>query len=294
MAVTRTRCLTDEQVAMYHRDGYVAVPGVIPTETIAELRAVTADFVERSRGVTRSDELFDLDPRHTADRPVLRRIKNPADNHSLYHWVAFDSPIPDIVAELIGPDVVFHHSKLNLKGEKIGAPVEWHQDAAFYPHTNDEVLAVGLLLDDATLDNGCLMVLPGSHLGPVYDHFDGDRFTGAIARAELGRLELAGAVPLPLPAGSIHIHHYRAVHGSAENRSDAPRRLLITSYRAADAMPLAPDSTGSPTYGRMVRGEPATTFRRTSGGWRMPPAWNGQYKSIYEVQSELGASMMGM
>jgi ectoine hydroxylase-related dioxygenase (phytanoyl-CoA dioxygenase family) len=282
-------------VATYRRDGFVAVPGVIPPDRLQELRAATDEFVERSRGVTRSDVLFDLDPRHTPERPVLRRIKNPADNHSIYHWVAFDSAIPDIVAELIGPDLVFHHSKLNLKGEKIGAPVEWHQDAAFYPHTNDDVLAVGLLLDDATLDNGCLLVLPGSHLGPVYDHFEAARFTGAMNRDDLSRLDLGRAVPLPLPAGSIHIHHYRTIHGSAENRSSTQRRLLITSYRAADAIPLTPDNTGSSLCGRMVRGEPAKTFRRTGGGWRMPPAWDGQYKSIYEVQSQLsGSSTSGM
>jgi ectoine hydroxylase-related dioxygenase (phytanoyl-CoA dioxygenase family) len=290
MAVTRTRYLTDEQVATYRRDGYVAVPGVISGDRLEELRAATDGFVERSRGVTRSDQLFDLDPRHTAEWPVLRRIKNPADNHPSYHWVAFDSSIADIVTELIGPNVVFHHSKLNLKGERIGAPVEWHQDAAFYPHTSDDVLAVGLLLDDATLDNGCLLVLPGSHLGPVYDHFEAEQFTGAINREDLSRLDLGRAAPLPLPAGSIHIHHYRAIHGSAENRSTAQRRLLITSYRAADAIPLTPDNTGSPLYGRMVRGEPAKTFRRTGGGWRMPPIWNGQYNSIYEVQSQLSRS----
>ncbi len=295
MAVNRTGYLTDEQVGLYRRDGYVAVPGVIPEDKVDELRSATQDFTERSRDVTRSDRLFDLDPRHTAARPVLRRIKNPADNHPVYRWVAFESAIPDIVTELIGPDIVFHHSKLNLKGERLGAPVEWHQDAAFYPHTNDDVLAVGLLLDDATLENGCLMVLPGSHLGPVYDHFAGDQFTGAINREDLARLDLTRAVPLPLPAGSIHIHHYRAVHGSAENRTDAPRRLLITSYRAADAIPLTLDSTGSRFYGGMVRGEPARTFRRPGGGWRMPPVWDGSYKSIYEVQSQLsGSSATGM
>ncbi len=236
--------------------------------------------------------MFDLDPRHTARTPVVRRIKNPADNHPLYRWVALESPIPDIVTELIGPDIKFHHTKLNLKGEKVGAPVEWHQDCAFYPHTNDEVLAVGLLLDDATPENGCLAVLPGSHLGPVYDHFEGEQFTGCINIADLARLDLSHAELLPLPAGSVHIHHYRAVHGSAENTSPAPRRLLITSYAAADAVALTPDASKSSLYGRIVRGAPARNFRRTSGGWHMPPRWDGSYRSIYEVQRR--ASSMSM
>src|SRR5437667_11995515 len=217
MATVTRRYLSPEQIGSYHRDGYVAVRDVIDPSRLAELRRVTDEFLERSRQTRESDDVFDLDPRHTAEAPALRRIKNPADHHPVYRWVALESPIPDIVGELLGPDVKFNHSKLNLKGSLIGAPVDWHQDAAFYPHSNDDVLAVGLLLDDATPENGCLAVLPGSHRGPVYDHYEGDGFTGSINRADLGRLDLGRAVPLPVPAGSIHIHHYRAVHGSAEN-----------------------------------------------------------------------------
>jgi ectoine hydroxylase-related dioxygenase (phytanoyl-CoA dioxygenase family) len=294
MATAALRYLTEEHVAAYHRDGYLAIPTLIDAERIAALRAVTGEFGERSRSVSRSDAVFDLDPRHTAERPALRRIKNPADHHPLYCWVAFESPIPGIVAELIGPDVKFHHSKLNLKGERIGAPVEWHQDCAFYPFTNDDVLAVGLLLDDATPENGALAVLPGSHRGPVYDHYEGDRFTGAINAEGLRRLDLSRARLLPLPAGSIHIHHYRAIHGSAENTSTAPRRLLINSYSAADALPLTPDTQHSPLYGRIVCGAAATVFRRTPGGWRMPPSWEGAYTSIYELQTQAGGPSMGM
>jgi ectoine hydroxylase-related dioxygenase (phytanoyl-CoA dioxygenase family) len=294
MATTSVRHVTAEQIAAYHRDGYLAVRDVIHPAQLEALRAATDEFVEQSRRVASSGPVFDLDPRHTAERPILRRIKNPADNHALYRWVALESPIPAIVAELIGPDVKFHHSKLNLKGEKIGAPVEWHQDAAFYPHSNDDVLAVGLLLDDATPENGCLAVLPGSHRGPVYDHYEGDGFTGSINRADLGRLDLGRAVPLPLPAGSIHIHHYRAVHGSAENRSSAPRRLLINSYSAADAIPFTPDTQHSPLYGRIVCGAPATQFRRTAAEWRMPPTWDLGYTSIYELQGRASDAPGGM
>jgi len=97
------RALTDEQIAGYHRNGYVALPRVLDAEQVVALRRVTETFVDRSRSVTRSDAVFDLDPRHTAASPVVRRIKNPADNDPLYRWVAFDSPIPDIVTQLLGP-----------------------------------------------------------------------------------------------------------------------------------------------------------------------------------------------
>ena len=288
MATTlATRHLTDEQIASYHRDGYVAVPALLDAAQVAALRQVTAGFVERARAITRSDAVFDLDPRHTPASPVVRRIKNPADNDPLYRWVAFDSAIPDIVAQLIGPSIRFHHSKLNMKGSRVGAPVEVHQDAAFYPHSNDDVLAVGLLLDDATEENGAMAVLPGSHRGPIHTHYDAQgRFVGGMRAEDIARLDRRGAVLLALPAGSIHIHHYRLVHWSAPNTSTAERRLLINSYTAADAVSFMPDTTGSPLVGTLLRGTPPTVARRTAGDMPLPPDFRHGYTSIYELQTD--------
>jgi ectoine hydroxylase len=293
MTTLAARYLTEPQVAAYRRDGYLAIPGLIPADRVAELRAATEEFLERSRAERASGAVFDLDPRHTAADPVLRRIKNPADNHPLYRWVAFESPIADVVAELIGPDVKFHHSKLNLKGSHGGAPVDWHQDAAFYPHSNDDVLAVGLLLDDAGRDNGALAVLPGSHRGPIYDHHDGGgRFVGSMRAEDVRPLDQGREVLLELPAGSNHIHHYRLVHWSAPNTSPRERRLLINSYSAADAFSLAADTTGSPLVGTIVRGQAARTVRRDSGDMQAPPQLAGPYTSIYELQTSGAAGAM--
>ena len=288
MATTlATRQLTDTEIAAYHRDGYLAVPRLIEPDRIDALRRVTEAFVERSRAVTRSDALFDLDARHTAAAPVLRRIKNPADNDALYRWVAFESAIVDIVAQLIGPSIRFHHSKLNLKGSLVGAAVEVHQDAAFYPHSNDDVLAVGLLLDDASEANGAMAVLPGSHRGPVHTHYDAQgRFVGCMRDDDVARLDRSRAVLLALPAGSVHIHHYRLVHWSAPNTSTAERRLLINSYTAADAFSFMPDTTGSPLVGTLLRGTPPIVARRTAGDMPLPPDFRHGYTSIYELQTE--------
>jgi ectoine hydroxylase len=284
---SQRRYLTDEQIDAYRRDGYVSLRGVIDARRIAELRAVTGRFVDRSRAISASDNLFDLDPTHCEQTPTLRRIKNPADNDALYRWVAFESPIPDIVAELIGPDVKFHHSKLNLKGGRVGAPVEWHQDAAFYPHSNDDVLAVGLLLDDATAENGCLVVLPGSHRERVHEHYDGGgRFIGRMREEDIGRFDARKGQLLELPAGSIHIHHYRLIHWSAPNTSADDRRLLINAYSAADAIPLSADPTKTRFFGAIVRGRAPLSVRRTAGDIRLPPDFSKGYSSIYELQTQ--------
>src|SRR2546421_143938 len=83
MATTTGRYLTEEQLAGYHADGYLVLPRVIDMADVQALRRVTDAFVERSRRLSRGDDVFDLDPRHTVDAPVLRRIKNPADHDPL-------------------------------------------------------------------------------------------------------------------------------------------------------------------------------------------------------------------
>ncbi|MEQ9125413.1 MAG: phytanoyl-CoA dioxygenase family protein, partial [Alphaproteobacteria bacterium] len=182
--------------------------------------------------------------------------------HNAFFWdLAVDPDVSDIVAQLVGPDVLFYGGKMNIKAAGYGAPVEWHQDWAFYPHTNDDVLATGILLDDCDEQNGPLMVLPGSHKGPVYDHHNEGYFCGAFDPGTAG-LDVSGAAKLMGPAGSMTIHHVRAVHGSALNTSNRQRRLLLTEYAAADAWPLTglrPDFDAF--EGRMARGVSSTAPR---------------------------------
>src|SRR5258706_535075 len=61
-----------------------------------------------------------------------------------------------------------------------GSPVEWHQDWAFYPHTNDDLAAVGIMIDDVDMENGPMMIVPGSHKGPIWDHHVNGHFVGGI------------------------------------------------------------------------------------------------------------------
>ncbi len=79
--------------------------------------------------------------------------------------------IKAVLQALLGPTVRLQTTKLNTKAPGGGAAVEWHQDWAFYPHTNDDLLAIGLILADVDEANGPLMVIPGSHKGPTLSHF---------------------------------------------------------------------------------------------------------------------------
>src|SRR4029078_13528801 len=212
------RMLTDRQIEDYRRDGYLVIPRLIEGEQVAELRAVTDRIVAEARGVTANDALYDLEPSHSAALPRVRRLK-PAifKRYAFFQALARDPEITAILAPLLGPAVRQHGGKLNMKSAGYGAPVEWHQDWAFYPHTNDDLAAVGIMLDDVDLEKRPVMVGPGSHRGPIFDHHGPDgRFCGAMDPARCD-IDLGTALPCLGKAGAVTGHHVRAEHGSAAN-----------------------------------------------------------------------------
>jgi len=230
--------VTDAQVATYQRDGFIVVENVLDAGEVEALRRATEELVEKSREVTEHTSVYDLEPTHSATEPRVRRIKAPHSVHPVYDSVMRNPKILAVLQRLVHPAIRFDTSKLNLKAAGYGAAVEWHQDWAFYPHTNDDLAAVGVMMDDMKLENGPLLCLPGSHRGPVYDHHDEDGFFCGAMDPTKDALDYHKAVPCTGKAGSISVHHVRTVHGSAVNTSNSQRRLLLFQYRAADAWPL--------------------------------------------------------
>ena len=276
--------LNAAQIAAYDTNGYLAVENVLSAAELGELRHVTDEFVERSRNVTANDETFDLEPGHSATSPSLRRLKHPVTKHPVYAKYTRHDPILDIVESLLGPNFRFHNNKLNMKNHGSGSAVEWHQDWAFYPHTNDDLLEVGIALDDMTAENGALMVIPGSHKRKTWNHHQDGLFVGAITD-ETFRPD--GAVPVTLKAGGITLHHVRMPHGSKPNYSEKPRRMFFIGFCAADAWPLIPSGDSlEDINGRVVRGKPTLEPRMKELPVRLSlPRVEGS--SIYQQQEKL-------
>jgi phytanoyl-CoA hydroxylase len=280
--------LTEEQISFYDENGYLVVEGVLSPEKLAELRAETDAIIADAKNVSANDDLYDLEDSHRPNNPRVRRIKEPY-NHNPYFWRhVSDTDVTDIVAQLLGPDVRVYGGKMNIKAAGYGAPVEWHQDWAFYPHTNDDVLATGMLLDDCDEENGPLMIIPGSHRGPTHDHHHDGAFCGGFD-PDAAKLDLSKAAKLMGPAGSMTIHHVRAVHGSALNTSNRQRRLLLTEYAAADAWPLVNMKGDFESFeSRMVCGKSTTEPRMKPAPIRMPYPSAKAQGSIYENQKGSG------
>jgi ectoine hydroxylase-related dioxygenase (phytanoyl-CoA dioxygenase family) len=290
--------LSQDRIERFRRDGYLMVEDAVTAGQLRAMRAMIAGWVEESRAHARpfgpetvdGRPRFDMGAEHHPERPALRRINNPSDLYAPFTEVMTDAPVVDMVADLIGPDVKFHHDKINLKLPGSQTEVHYHQDFLFTPHTNDDIVTALIMLDDVTERNGCLTVVPGSHRGPLYSLFDGDRFVGRIDEAA-DRALRPHRVPVTGPAGSVCLMHTRLAHGSEPNRGDRPRGLYICVYTAADAVPLARNPMPNPNEGRIVRGVRRRVARLTVDAVELPE--QPKSASFFTVQGQESAAADG-
>ena len=278
--------ISQRDVDQYHETGYLVVPDVMDAGLLARVRGALDGLIADAASVSEHTDVYDLEPGHTPADPKVRRIKQPHSHTPVFWELARLPAMVDILDKLLGPSGVrLHGSKINLKAPHYGSPVEWHQDWAFYPHTNDDILAVGVMLDDAYLENGPLMVVPGSHKGPVWDHHSADGYFCGAMDSTRREVDFESAVPLTGRAGSMSFHHVRLVHGSAQNVSDHPRRLLLYEYSAADSSPLMGIKDYAAWNGALVSGQPSNRPRLSDVPVRMPLPPAPHQGSIYENQT---------
>ena len=276
--------LNKSQIDEYREKGYVALEGAVPADTLAEMQRLTDELVAHSATLTASDERYDLDDSHTADAPRVRRLKKPYEHWPFFGQLVREPFILDAVEQLIGPDIRIWNGKTNFKTPGHGFAVEWHQDWAFYPHTNDHGLAIGIYLDEARYDNGAMIVLPGSHKWEAYDHHSNGYFCGAMDPTQCD-LDFENFETVGGPAGTLTFHHVRLVHASAPNHTQNERRFFIAGYFAADAWPLGNRISDFEAFkNNMVRGDHREPRLDGEVPIRMPLPLPPKHGSIYETQ----------
>ena len=294
--------IKEDQVKSFKEKGYLVIENLLPENILKDLQKITEDFVEKSKFIKENDLIFDLSDDHTPENPVVRRLKDPHLHHTVYSDIIKNNLITDVVSKLIGNNIRLEHTKLNFKSAKGGEAIEWHQDWAFYPHTNDDIVEVGIFLDDCGNENGPLLCVPGSHKGPIDDHHQNGYFIGAVDPSK-SHYNLETAEPIVAKAGSISVHHVRCLHGSRKNNSEKSRRVLFAGYCAADAWPLRgildsgikPNTSEGDFVGnvysafreRMIKGKSSLVARVEANPVRMPYPPSPNIGSIYENQKEV-------
>lgn len=253
--------LDERQKGFFWDHGYLVVEDAVDAGLLGRLKADFDDWVEESRGHETSygtmidgRPRFDLEKGHSAEKPALRRVNAPVEVSEAYYRAMADSRMTDCVAELIGPNVKLHHTKINSKLPGAATVVKWHQDFPFTPHSNDDLVTALLMVDDVTEENGPLEVTPGTHRGPLHGLWHDGRFTGAVDNA-IAEACRDNATLCTGRAGSVCLMHTRLLHGSTANRSTRPRTLFISVYAAEDAVPLVPNPVPTRFEGEIVRGE---------------------------------------
>jgi ectoine hydroxylase-related dioxygenase (phytanoyl-CoA dioxygenase family) len=273
--------LSQELVDQFQQHGFCAAEGFLTREEVAgflnSMERVCAGATVECHDATR----VEMEPDQGREGNRVRRIYEPCTHYPDFRALSDSNKLLDSVAQLVGENVLFHYSKINMKPPKIGSVVEWHQDLAYYPLTNTDSLAVLFYLDDADRANGCLQVIPGVHRNGILNHSCDGFFRGQVTET----VDASKAIAVEGAAGTAIFLHGMTPHASAPNTSPHARRTLILGYRAADAYPIYSGETTvhAERHVRLVRGEHSP---RARFGMQeiLIPRYQDIPKSLYELQ----------
>ena len=187
----------------YFQNGYMLYPGLLADGEVLQLRQeierICGDNTLEKHDKTR----LEMEPGQPPSGRLVRRIYQPCTYYPVFRELAESAKLLDLVESIVGPDIMFHYSKINMKPPAIGSVVDWHQDLTYYPLTNDSSVTLLLYLDDADVENGCLQVIPGKHHTSPSRHNRDGYFMGKIVEP----VDESNAVPLEGKAGAgIFMH----------------------------------------------------------------------------------------
>jgi len=246
---------TDELSARFHRDGFVVLPGALDDGQVDAARSEATAICRGLRG--NIDGMPALGPTdrleaRLSDEDVLRQflcIHFPHKTSALMEQLAREPAVVDLLTRVIGPDLKMMQSMLFIKSE--GKPGQaWHQDEAHIPTRDRSLTAAWIALDDATVENGCLWVIPGSHRSGVLFPTrlqDDRRFDCTDEAFDFGYRDV-DAVPVEVPAGTAVVFNGYLLHRSLPNTGrHGMRRALVNHYMSATSLlPWTAPASGEP------------------------------------------------
>lgn len=221
-----TRRFTDEQVAAFHRDGYVLIEQLFDAEEMNLLRTIArADHQMVAEAASRAD----------GEGGAIRLVVENEVTDDIYGAIVRSRRIVEPMEQVLADEVYHYHHKMILKEPFVGGAWAWHQDYGYWYNNGclfPDLASCMIAVDRATRANGCLQVVRGSHLLGRIDHGKvGDQTGANLERVEaaLERLEL---VHVELEPGSAIFFHSNLLHRSDQNKSPDPRWAFICCYNA--------------------------------------------------------------
>ena len=206
--------LTPRQIEQYRRDGYVFPLRVVEAHEIPPLRA-RLEALEAENGGRLSH-------------------RQRGKSHLLFKWLddlIRDPNILDPIEQLIGPDILCWNTIFWIKDAGSRSFVSWHQDSRYWGLSSDKVVSAWLALSEASIEAGCMRVMPGTHVGDALEHRDTYHDDNMLTRGQeiVEGIDEAAAVHMPLRAGEMSLHSYRLAHASGPNFS-GDRRIGVSMH----------------------------------------------------------------
>jgi phytanoyl-CoA hydroxylase len=226
--------LSPQQVEQYRRDGYLVFEELFSPQEVEALLTRLEDLV-LERVPRPADVRMQVEPSvergeasASSKLEALRKVEGLVQNDDRFGALARDPRILDVMQALIGPDIKLFRDALMMKPPRHGSAKPYHQDSAYWSIDPPDLISVWMALDDATLENGCMRVLPGSHTWGIMEHKH-----LADYQVDESELDTSGEVAVPLKAGGCLFFHSKLLHATAPNLSPHPRRSIIVSAMSA-------------------------------------------------------------
>jgi phytanoyl-CoA hydroxylase len=236
--------LSTDQQQQFRRDGYLVLPQLASPEFChAVLQLAEQALHDQAPPIE-----YEADTRYPGaptsreaegGHTVRRLLQAVARDTLLMHW-ATDARLTDSLKQLLGEGAMLsqaHHNCIMTKQPRFSSQTGWHRDSRYWHFQRAELVSAWLALRNETLENGCLLVLPGSHTWQIQpEQLD----TAQFLRTDLMQNQalLAQAKPVPLQPGDVLLFHSNLFHAAGHNQTSATKFSLVLTYHAADNLPV--------------------------------------------------------
>jgi len=216
----------------YESNGYLVMVDLLPANVIEQAQ-LRLKLIAAGECAGFPDDQIELEPGSDRSWKSVRKINRCTEYDRPLMNLAVSQPILDIVSDLLGPDIKLFGSQCFMKPPG-GVEKPFHQDSAYFPIDPPNLVTCWIALDDVTIENGCVWVIPGSHRGEIHEHSlpwqVGDRIDQQVP-PEL--IDQSRESPLVMRSGSCSFHHSKLLHRSGPNRTSTHRRGLAVHYMSA-------------------------------------------------------------
>jgi phytanoyl-CoA hydroxylase len=233
------------EIEHFQREGYVVARGLAEPAVCSALKTIAEEHLAQAIApVEYEAEVQYPGAPASLNAPggrTVRRLLQAYARDPLYANWATSLSLTARLRQLLGPQVVLsqaHHNCVMTKHPRYSTATHWHRDIRYWAFEHPALVSVWLALGDETIDNGCLLVLPGTHEVEVKDDgFDAAQFL----RSDLPQNQalLATQIPVALAAGDVLFFHCRLFHAAGKNRTDATKFSPVFTYHALDNPPRA-------------------------------------------------------